>query len=72
MTFVYVKVFDYPRVDWIVNDIVSSSSTSKPLAVIMNTGAWSFDAIARANRGSEAPEYCDDGDPDTRYLPFPF
>lgn len=57
--FVYVQTFDYPRVDWIIYDTIPK----KPLAIIMNTGAWSFDAVARAHRDTEAPVYCADDDP---------
>jgi len=61
MTFVYVHTYDYPRVDWIIYDMAVTSA-DKPFAIIMNTGAWSFDGIARQHMGVEAKEYCDDND----------
>jgi hypothetical protein len=63
LTFIYVQTFDYPRVDWIIYDTIPL----KPHAIIMNTGAWSFDPVARAYRDNEAPDYCEDGHPETEF-----
>lgn len=59
MTFMYIRTIDNPRIDWIIFDAI----LTKPFAIILSTGAWSFDSIARAHLHEEAPEYCDDNDP---------
>ena len=47
ITFVYVKSFyDYFRVDWVLLDIINM----RPYAIVLNTGIWDFDNIARAHR----------------------
>lgn len=64
LTFVYVRTYDYPRVDWMIYDMTVSSAKT-PYAVVMNTGAWSFDTIARQHLNEEAKEYCNDSDTTT-------
>lgn len=57
LTFVYVKSFiDWYRTDWLIHDILPS----QPYAMIVNTGIWDYDNVARAHRGEDAPDYCND------------
>lgn len=56
-TFVYVKTFYTRHFDWLLEYMVS---IVKPYAVVMNTGAWDFDSIARSHPNvTEVSERCD-------------
>ncbi len=57
-TYVYIKSLLHAKThtDWILEGAIKS----KPYAIIMNTGAWDYDHIARSHMGqSITTEYCD-------------
>lgn len=57
ITFTYVKTFVFQHFDWLLEWEVTAN---KPNVLIMNTGAWDFDAIARAmnEKGISASDQC--------------
>jgi hypothetical protein len=57
LTFVYIKTYYIRHFDWILEWSVTNV---KPYAVIVNTGAWDFDEIARTAylENETAPLYC--------------
>ena len=54
ITFVYVKTFEERHFDWMLE---FSITVLKPYLYLFNTGAWSFDEIARQQK-EPASEYC--------------
>lgn len=55
LSFVYVKNFNTRHLDWIIEYAVT---VIKPYAVVMNTGAWDFDNVARSHPNQTATEEC--------------
>jgi hypothetical protein len=55
ITFMYVKGFNIKHLDWHLEFFVYNT---KPYAIILNTGAWDFDEIARARNHSLTSEEC--------------
>mmetsp|Transcript_25632 Transcript_25632/g.36765 ORF Transcript_25632/g.36765 Transcript_25632/m.36765 type:complete len:411 (+) Transcript_25632:40-1272(+) len=56
LSFMYVTKFGYRHLDWLLESAIKNL---RPFALIFNTGAWDFDADARAHLNSTAPEDCD-------------
>jgi hypothetical protein len=54
VTFMYIKSFTDKYSNWMVEGNINK----KPYAVIVNTGAWDFDRIARQHMGEVAAEEC--------------
>lgn len=52
--FTYLKTLGTKHADWMIENAVKS----KPYAVIVNTGAWDFDHLARQQRGKNHAETC--------------
>lgn len=55
LNFMYVRSLTDKYTNW----MVEGSIGKKPYAVIVNTGAWDFDHIARQHKGEVASEECD-------------
>ena len=57
LTFTYVKTFVYQHFDWLLEWEVTAN---QPNVLIMNTGAWDFDTIARDMnaKGLTATDHC--------------
>jgi len=59
LKFIYAKSFyDFFRIDWVLVDIIKNN----PYAIVFNTGIWDYDNIARAHRGQDAAEYCENNE----------
>lgn len=55
LSFMYIRSFTDRYTNW----MVEGSINKKPYAVLVNTGAWDFDHIARQHMGETAAEQCD-------------
>jgi len=56
ITFVYIESFYVHHFDWALEFAVT---VVQPSHLILNMGAWDFDAIARAHMNETASPYCD-------------